>query len=328
MATLPAISVIVPNYNHGRYLRQRLDSILEQTYADFELILLDDASSDESREVIDAYAGHPRVTHVVYNPANSGCVFKQWNRGVALARGKFIWIAESDDYAAPVFLERTAAVLEKYPGVGLVFCDSYIVDEAGRELGNTMAWAMPHEPWGQLAAQPFVPGVAFGRDFLTARCAIPNASAVLFRKEVFLGAGGADESLAMTGDWKTWFSLAMRADVSYLADCLNYFRSHAQNVRTRKAGVLKREALQNLKLFYRQLRQRHAASRAVLDHHYEWAFRKAIWMGKRQYSAENFGAYFRKAPPQMVAYLLRHHLLEIISAKGRYWLARYAGLRR
>jgi len=111
---MPKVSVIVPNYNHARYLRQRVDSVLGQTFQDFELILLDDCSTDESRSVLSSYAGNPRV-RIEFNEVNSGSTFKQWNKGVRLARGEYVWIAESDDYADPQLLERLVSRLDAEP---------------------------------------------------------------------------------------------------------------------------------------------------------------------------------------------------------------------
>src|SRR5215467_13719414 len=99
---MPTVSVIVPNYNHARYLRRRVDSILAQTYQDFELILLDDCSTDESRSIISEYAKDPRI-RIELNEVNSGSTFKQWNKGARMARGSYIWIAESDDRADSCF---------------------------------------------------------------------------------------------------------------------------------------------------------------------------------------------------------------------------------
>ena len=66
------ISVIVPNYNHASFLKQRIDSILNQTFQDFELIILDDCSTDNSREIIETYRNHLKVSHIIYNTENSG----------------------------------------------------------------------------------------------------------------------------------------------------------------------------------------------------------------------------------------------------------------
>src|SRR5208282_2627995 len=110
--SVPKVSVVVPNYNHARFLRRRVESILQQTFRDFELILLDDCSTDDSRSILSEYADDPRV-RIEFNEKNSGSTFKQWNKGVRLARGEYVWIAESDDYAGERFLERLVDVLQK-----------------------------------------------------------------------------------------------------------------------------------------------------------------------------------------------------------------------
>jgi glycosyltransferase involved in cell wall biosynthesis len=107
---MPKVTVVTPNYNYARYLPQRLDSILAQTYQDFELIILDDASTDNSREVIESYAKDPRI-RTIYNGENSGSTFKQWNLGLKHARGRYIWFAEADDYAKPSLIETLAKML-------------------------------------------------------------------------------------------------------------------------------------------------------------------------------------------------------------------------
>src|SRR4030095_7296186 len=114
--SMPTVSVIIPNYNHARYLRKRIDSVLGQTYQDFEVVLLDDCSTDNSREILLSYAGDRRVT-VEFNAENSGSVFKQWNKGVQMARGRYIWIAESDDYADVRLLARMVPILDEQPEV-------------------------------------------------------------------------------------------------------------------------------------------------------------------------------------------------------------------
>ena len=81
----PLVSVIVPNYNYARYLDARIDSILRQTWTDFELILLDDASTDTSREILEKYRNHPRVSRIEFNTQNTGSPFQQWMKGILLA---------------------------------------------------------------------------------------------------------------------------------------------------------------------------------------------------------------------------------------------------
>jgi len=102
---MPKVSVIVPNYNHAPYLRQRIESILNQTYQDFEVILLDDCSTDNSRDILNNYRNQSKVSHCIFNAVNGKSAFQQWQKGVQLAKGEYIWIAESDDWAEPEFLE-------------------------------------------------------------------------------------------------------------------------------------------------------------------------------------------------------------------------------
>ena len=107
----PLVSVIVPNFNHARFLSQRIDSILGQSYKNIELLLLDDASTDDSMTVIEHYhATHPSLVRVLRNEFNSGNVFRQWRKGIAAANGDLIWICESDDFAEPDFLERLVPI--------------------------------------------------------------------------------------------------------------------------------------------------------------------------------------------------------------------------
>src|SRR6478609_3462038 len=118
------VSVILPNYNHENYLKERIDSILQQTYRDFELIILDDHSSDNSKQIIELYRSNAKVSFIEYNSHNSGSPFRQWAKGIQLARGSYIWIAESDDSCEPAFLEETVKKMKEYPTAGIVFTQS------------------------------------------------------------------------------------------------------------------------------------------------------------------------------------------------------------
>lgn len=118
----PLVSVIVPNYNHARFLDERMESILGQTFQNFEVIILDDLSTDNSREVIEKYRNDPHVSQIVYNEQNSGSPFKQWNKGFRLAKGKLVWIAESDDSCEPTMLERLVRCFEQHPDLSYAFC--------------------------------------------------------------------------------------------------------------------------------------------------------------------------------------------------------------
>ncbi|RYY07003.1 MAG: glycosyltransferase family 2 protein [Sphingobacteriaceae bacterium] len=130
------ISVIIPNYNHARFLNQRIDSILNQTYQNFEIIILDDCSTDESRSIIGSYKNHPKVSHTIFNTINSGSTFIQWEKGINLSAGNYIWIAESDDYSSSDFLQSLVNLIDENVNVGLAYCGSETVDENGKKIGN------------------------------------------------------------------------------------------------------------------------------------------------------------------------------------------------
>lgn len=121
MECRPTVSIIVPNYNYAGYLRTRIESILAQTYQDFELILLDDASTDNSAEILEYYRNCDKVTICDINAKNTGSPFLQWKKGVTLSQGKYIWIAESDDFADEHFLETAVELLDAYPDAALCF---------------------------------------------------------------------------------------------------------------------------------------------------------------------------------------------------------------
>jgi glycosyltransferase involved in cell wall biosynthesis len=224
------VTAIIPNYNHERFLPQRIESVLGQTHADLEVLLLDDASTDGSRQVFERYARHPRVAGVMINERNTGIPFKQWNKGVAAARGDYLWFAESDDFAAPTLVERLVALLDANPGVGVAYTQSLGVDENNEPLYSLERWTADLDAthW----SRDFInSGAAECANYLLRRCTIPNASAVLVRRSVYEAVGGADETFRLSGDWMMWAKLLLASDVAFVAEPLNYFRMHANTVR-------------------------------------------------------------------------------------------------
>ncbi len=227
------VSVIVPNYNHARYLPQRIDSILRQTYQDFELILLDDCSTDDSRSVLSRYAGDPRV-RIDFNEINSGSTFKQWNKGVRMANGDYVWIAESDDYADEKLLETLVKALDRDEHVAYAYCRSWQVDADGTVHGSG-DWHLDTLDSQLWHADFVMDGREHCRKYSLRSPVIGNASAAVFRKSAYASVGGADESLRLCGDWKLWVAMALTGRVAYANACLNYFRYHSAAVRSATA---------------------------------------------------------------------------------------------
>lgn len=223
------ISVIVPNYNHSAFLPQRLASVLNQTFEDFEVIILDDCSTDNSREILDSYKNHPKVSHVVYNKENSGSTFRQWNKGVKLAQGEWIWIAESDDKAELNFLEVLTQGIRAQENIGIAYTQSLKMNSNDEVSGSWLEWTEDLDP--SLFRSDFImKGTSYIEQFLIHKNTIPNASALLFRKEAYLKVGGANEAIRNCSDWDLWLKLLLVSDVLFISQPLNYFRYHEQSV--------------------------------------------------------------------------------------------------
>ncbi len=223
------VSVIIPNYNHVRFLKQRMNSVLNQTYQDFEIIILDDCSTDKSRDIIETYRDHPKVSHIVYNEKNSGSTFKQWNKGIALAQGTYIWIAESDDVADKEFLQTLVPYVTGNKQLSVVYAQSYELNEKDEVTGSWLSWTDDLDPH-QFLENFVMNGLIYIDRFLIHRNTIPNASGVVFKKNSYLQVGGADETIKNCSDWLFWMKMLLSSDVAFVAKPLNYFRYHEGSV--------------------------------------------------------------------------------------------------
>lgn len=229
----PLVTVIVPNYCHAPYLRERIDCILNQTFQNFELILLDDCSKDESRNILLSYKDHPRVSHVVLNEQNTGNTFLQWEKGVALAKGKYIWIAESDDYADETFLNTMMATYSLHPDCVLVRSGSYQTNQNGRVLLRD--W----DRWKEDESVHYYQGDEYIRRNLLSFNYIYNASMVVFRKDVFQQIDKSYQQLRYTGDWQCWIEFLTHGPICVYRRKLNYFRQHLNKVSARSNSTNK-----------------------------------------------------------------------------------------
>lgn len=222
---MPKVSVIVPNYNHAQYLSQRIESILNQTYQNFELIILDDFSTDDSLSILEKYKSNLKVTHFILNDINSGSVFKQWDRGISLAQGEYIWIAESDDIASPIFLENLVSKMEADKSLGIAFCQSNKINSLGEVYGDWINHTKENED--NIFLKNFkMEGNKFIERFLVKQNSIPNASGVVFRKNLYFKVGGVNKNLKTIGDWYIWVKILSRSNIYFSHHKFNFFRMH------------------------------------------------------------------------------------------------------
>ena len=209
------VSVILPNHNHSSFLSKRINSIINQTFQDFELIILDDASTDESKEIIEIYRNNPKVSAIVYNEKNSGSVYRQWQKGLGLAKGEWIWIAESDDYCSLEFLARLLSTSTN--NINLIFCPSFIVNENDGIIGEQKLSIAK----SVISAEEFVPS------FMYYDNSIVNASAVLFKKSLALERWNNEIfRLRLGGDWFFWSNIIKGGNILFHPVPLNFYRKH------------------------------------------------------------------------------------------------------
>lgn len=222
----PSVSVVVPSYNYGHFIAQRLRSILDQTYQDFEVIVIDDGSTDSSAEVIAKFESDPRV-RAIYCEQNSGSVYQRWNEGAALARGRYLWFAGADDYCEENLLEELVGPMDTETSVGIAFTQSWMVDGQGKRRFRAPVWNRTGTRRGAQA-----------RQLLLLDTTIANASGVLLRTDIFRDVGGFDLSFRLAADWKLYLDVLSKSDLFYVSEPLNYCRMHSSTVsiQARRSG--------------------------------------------------------------------------------------------
>ena len=225
----PLVSIIVPNYNHARFLTERLTSIDNQTYSNVEIILLDDCSSDDSQHVLDNFVSrNDSVVKRVYNNFNSGNPFSQWYRGINIAAGELVWICESDDACKPDALEKLVRHFSDR-AVMIAFGRTQFIDIESRVVPGLDEYRERAEPgiWAHIvkryAKQWF--NNAFGR-----RNVIANVGGCLMRN-VDLDRQVWDDvkTFKICGDWLIYINIAAGGKIVYDPDVITYFRQHQSN---------------------------------------------------------------------------------------------------
>jgi glycosyltransferase involved in cell wall biosynthesis len=208
----PLVSICIPTYNYAHYLREAISSCLNQSYERIEVVITDDASTDNSREVIGSF-DDPRIRFVA-NPVRLGLV-ENWNKTLSLARGEVVKFLFADDCLEENVLERMVAALDK-PGVNLVFCSARIIDAQGNHTRT-------HEPYPQS-------GYLKGRDEAK-RCLkegnyIGAPTAVAVRASALEVVGQFNEHLRFHADQEMWIRLLLNSDAYFLSEPLVSTREH------------------------------------------------------------------------------------------------------
>jgi glycosyltransferase involved in cell wall biosynthesis len=238
---LDRISVVVPNYNYAQYLPERLNSILKQDYPIFEILFLDDLSTDESLDVANKIlAGQDIDYRIISNDENSGSVFKQWKKGVDLARGTHVWIAEADDSCSENFVSETRKGF-RTPGVVLSYSESSQIDEDGNFLAqNYLYYVSDVDPHRWLT--PFVlDGHQAAAEIFCIKNTIPNVSAVIFDSACLRNVLHLNQerilSYRLAGDWLVYVELLKYGSIAFTPVPANIHRRHQNSVTLASFGA-------------------------------------------------------------------------------------------
>ena len=232
-----AVAAIIPNYNYADFIVERIDSILAQTYPVSELIILDDASTDDSVKVIkeklaEVKQKFPKLkTKLIVNEKNSGgCVFSQWEKGVRETKCEYFWIAEADDSADEHFLETAMQKFNEYPTAVLFYSDSCRINRNSEVISETcMDWA---DMWGMGRWKEgyFNKGEDEIINYLGETNPILNVSSVVWKnKPNLLKIFDEAKEFKVAGDWYIYTRVLEDGDVIYSAKPLNKYRKFSKD---------------------------------------------------------------------------------------------------
>ena len=219
----PTVSFVIPCYRLAHLLPQCINSILSQTYRDFEILIMDDCSPDDTPAVARSFTD-PRVQHIRNDP-NLGHLHN-YNKGIRLARGKYIWLISADDYLRkPYVLERYVRLMDQHPNVGYVFCPC-VGDRDGVE---TQVWGRYPQARNR---DRVIPGHELLRKLV--RSDFVMASSGMVRRDCYETVSVFPLDMPWCGDWYLWCLFALSKDVGYLAEpMVGYREQHSDSMTTK-----------------------------------------------------------------------------------------------
>jgi len=212
---MPKVSVIIPTYNREKALGRAIDSVLEQTCGDFEIIVVDDGSTDGTREVVGAY--RERVRYIYQENEGPSCAR---NRGIEASKAKYIAFLDSDDYYARENLLEKVNFLEANSESGWVYSDGQYVDESGGFLERV---SDRHNFSRRRVEGDIFEELLYYRNFIT-------TPTVVVRREVLERTGGFDERLSAQEDYELWLRIAVKYPIHYIDKPLVFMTEHADSL--------------------------------------------------------------------------------------------------
>lgn len=239
MKNVKKVSVVVPNYSYAKYISKRIDSIVQQTYPIYELIILDDCSIDKSVEIIEKKIEGIKVkcpelkVRFVRNEKNSGKAMRQWRKGFELAEGDYVWIAEVDDLSSRNFLAEVMKGFDD-PKVVISYAESAIINSFGLMIIPNFRWSRDKEKTGHYNRSYVNDGNKEIEEIMAIRCTIPNVSGAVFKNDKkFLKYFDKAIKFSQAGDWYFYAKVLGNGKIAYNRKSLNKFRVHSSSKTSR-----------------------------------------------------------------------------------------------
>lgn len=236
-----SVSAVIPNYNYKRFLYQRLYSILSQGIKLKEIIILDDCSTDGSKEEIDKIVEELKdiiPIKSVYNETNSGSAFKQWQKGFELAQGDYVWIAEADDYCSKKLLTKLTKPIIKNPDIIISYANTAFIDTVGNIMVKSIIPQIDIMQTGHWDNDYINDGKDEFNNYTYLNCTIANVSSTIIKNNNYQKYFKMSGKYKQCGDWLLYANIMQLGKVAYTKDVLNFYRVHGDNV----SSVTKKEA--------------------------------------------------------------------------------------
>lgn len=216
----PVCSIVIPTYNHAKYIERSIHSALDQTHPSVEVIVVDDGSSDDTADRVGKY-----LDRIIYHRKENGGLGAARNTGIDLSRGRYLQFLDADDTIDPQKLELQAAVLDNDQKIAVVYSDCRCVDEAGREVEDAS--------YPLAAAEDPLP--------ILLRRSLSGVHAHLARRQAIVEAGMFDTSRFAQEDWELWLKMAIRGNgFKYIPGNLAYYDRVGSRITTHTALMYKR----------------------------------------------------------------------------------------
>lgn len=226
MVNSPLVSVIIPVYNGAAYIAEALESILNQTYENIEIIIIDDGSTDNSLDIVKGFRSDK--IKIIVNECNIGLAATR-NRGLKAAEGEYIALMDGDDVSFPNRLSAQVNLLEKHPDVGLV-SSHFITFEEDLQTGKQSVKKVPLDSDYIAARLPFQSVICCPSAMM--RTAVLNDHNLLF-----------NETLKVSEDWDLWYRMSQVANVSNVDEILLYYRKHGNNLSKKREEMYRHKIM-------------------------------------------------------------------------------------